>query len=487
MKPEYKSAENEHDGRDDQDDRIQRMIEGLLSTGESEAFKRAVVSDPALRAAYAERVWMHGLLRAEGERLPLLLGAPEEPAGREMLQVTTEEGRGGALTRKRGMSFWSGWLAALAAAVALGFVMSRAREMARPRTVATLVQAQNTKWAGSTLPTLENSKLGPGTLALVEGVATLKFDSGAMVTLEAPTRLEILNAMNCRLLEGSLTADVPESAHGFTIVTPDLKVVDLGTRFGMTTGAAGDSHVYVFEGEVKLDKTTGEEIRRLKQGKMFHVNSGATAATAFEPKRFQMELAADGWTSIPTSFGRGRDTFVRRGTVAPAGGQPLLMVKHSELELSRKNERRIFVTFDLSKVSAAGISEAQLVLDPEPSGLGFSAMVPDSKFAVYGVTDKSADLWSERVMAWTEAPATNEDLAEAGLRKLGEFWIPCGGSGDPLTVRGEELAAFLRADTNGLATFVIARETGETDPSGLVHAFASKEHPSARPPTLRVR
>jgi len=211
MKPEYKSAENEHDGRDDQDDRIQRMIEGLLSTGESEAFKRAVVSDPALRAAYAERVWMHGLLRAEGERLPLLLGAPEEPAGREMLQVTTEEGRGGALTRKRGMSFWSGWLAALAAAVALGFVMSRAREMARPRTVATLVQAQNTKWAGSTLPTLENSKLGPGTLALVEGVATLKFDSGAMVTLEAPTRLEILNAMNCRRLNNRYTASTDRS------------------------------------------------------------------------------------------------------------------------------------------------------------------------------------------------------------------------------------------------------------------------------------
>ena len=72
-------------------------------------------------------------------------------------------------------------------------------------------------------------------------------------------------------------------------------------------------------------------------------------------------------------------------------------------------------------------------------------------------------------------------------RKLAEFAIPRGGSGNPLTIRGDGIAAFLRADTNGLATFLIVRETGESDPSGLVHAFASKEHPTARPPTLRVR
>jgi hypothetical protein len=37
------------------------------------------------------------------------------------------------------------------------------------------------------------------------------------------------------------------------------------------------------------------------------------------------------------------------------------------------------------------------------------------------------------------------------------------------------------------AAFVIVRVTGELAPSGLVHAFASKEHPTAHSPTLRVR
>ena len=52
-------------------------------------------------------------------------------------------------------------------------------------------------------------------------------------------------------------------------------------------------------------------------------------------------------------------------------------------------------------------------------------------------------------------------------------------------VRGDALAEFIRGDTNGLVSFLIVRETGETDHNGIAHGFASKEHPTARPPTLR--
>jgi len=72
-------------------------------------------------------------------------------------------------------------------------------------------------------------------------------------------------------------------------------------------------------------------------------------------------------------------------------------------------------------------------------------------------------------------------------RRLAQFWLPRGASGAPFSVRSPEIAAFLKNDTNEIASFVIVRETSETAPSCLVHAFASKEHPSARPPTLRVR
>lgn len=83
----------------------------------------------------------------------------------------------------------------------------------------------------------------------------------------------------------------------------------------------------------------------------------------------------------------------------------------------------------------------------------------------------------------TATPASGDDgLRPDQTRRLAEFWLPRGASGAPFSVRSPEIASFLKNDTNGIASFVIVRETSETDPSGRVHAFASKEHPSARPP-----
>lgn len=447
-------------------DRIGRALEGLLPPDELAALQAEVVRDPALRAAYAERAWLHGALHAERDRLPDLL-APVDAAPRPARWV---------------------WLAGLGVAAAASVLLSIAlRRPAPPAAIATLVQADNAKWAGSTLPTLPQSRLGPGMFALVEGIATVRFASGAVVTLEAPTRLEILSAMRCRLIEGSLTAEVPVAAHGFAVETPDLQVVDLGTRFGLTAGSGGNSHVFVFDGTVEVEDPRRAGVLKLTAGRHYHVG-GVTGAAAVEPNRAAPPQVIDGWTSIPTSFGRGRDAYVRRGFPEFTGGQPLLMVKHTDLERGRTNERRAIITFDLAEVRTAGVTEAQLVLDPEPSGYGFVTMVPDSRFAVYGVKAGLAEGWDEHALSWQDLPGCDDaGVIPSQVEKVAEFWLPRGGSGEPLTIRGDALAAFVRASRGGLVTFLLVRETGETDSTGLVHAFASKEHPTARPPTLRVR
>ena len=55
------------------------------------------------------------------------------------------------------------------------------------------------------------------------------------------------------------------------------------------------------------------------------------------------------------------------------------------------------------------------------------------------------------------------------------------------TAGHEDLADFLAADTNQIATLIICRETNETADSGLVHAFATKENGSRSAPVLRVK
>jgi ferric-dicitrate binding protein FerR (iron transport regulator) len=451
------------------DDRIQRALEGLLSPEEWERFQADILEDETLREAWVDRVWLHSELRVQGDRLPQLFRLTPAPDSKR----------------------WpvSPWMSAAAAACVtllaiLPLLWSRSRS--NPP-VATLVQANHCRWEGSDLPTALHSKLGTGTLALVEGVATLQFTNGALLTLEAPTKLEIRNAMHCRLLEGSVVAEVPPPAHGFTIDSPDMKVIDLGTRFGLTAGAGGNSQVHVFEGEVEVKSPSGGASKRLRQGKGLHGQSGNTPVGQ-EPARSEIRQEPDGWSSIPTSFGRGKDAFTRRGdNGAPTGAHPVLMVKHTDLDAGLKNERRAFLSFDLSALAPQTVEDAQLVLQPVPSGFGFSALVPDSRFAVYGLVDESLDSWSESSVRWNSAPGCEDSgpLPDQ-TRRLAEFWIPRGGAG-PVSVRSAALTDFVRKDTNGLLTLLLVRETGESDPSGLVHGFASKEHPTARPPTLRLK
>lgn len=459
-----------NDPRNNQD-RIDRAIEGQLSPEEWRDLQREIVQDPELRAYYVDQQWLHASLHAQRHSLPELLDAQPAPP-----------------PESRFRRFGYRWLAAAAALTVLlhaGFLYFNGRA---DHSMAVLIEADHCKWAGSDLPTTVNSKLHAGRLSLAEGIATLKFKRGTVLTLEAPTTLEIISDMQCRLIEGSIVADVPASAHGFTVRSPDMTVTDLGTRFGLTAGSTGNSHVFVFEGSVRIESPRLAEPRVLATGENFRIASGQIDSTQ-EPFRTRLKIDPAGWQSITTGFGRGADTYSRRGDIDGVKGRhPLLMVKHSDLAGGLLNERRAVLTFDLAQFLPASINQVELILDPEPSGLGFSTLVPDSRFAVYGVIDESFDAWNENAVLWATTPGCNDyGPAPGSTLKLLEFALPRGSSGEPLTLRSETLTSFVKWDTNGLVTFIVVRETGETDPFGLVHAFASKEHPTALPPTLRLR
>jgi hypothetical protein len=486
------SISREHEAK------IQRALEGGLPAAEWESFKKAVCENPDLRAAYVQALWLDAQLRAERSQLPFILG---HDSAAEVVPVPREESDGFRENRRLrfwGVRFWGlrfcggggmRWAAAAAcvAVCVLGSALALSKSRVFDGTVAVLQQADHCKWEGSDLATAVGSRLGPGTLSLVEGIATLRFENGAVLSLEAPTTLRVVDRMHCRLLEGSLTAEVPESAHGFTVETPDMKVIDWGTKFGVSASAVGSSQVRVFEGEVEVAGGGNSKSRRLNEGQGFNISTGGEQPGQ-EPLRNQPVFESGGWTSIPTSHGRGRDTYVRRSNSSGQTGlAPLLMVKHSELEASKNNERRALITFDISGVDFGHVSEARILLEPKPSGFGFPSLVPDSRFSVYGLAEESVEDWNERELVWENLPATSDLGPQPGVwKKVGEFWIPRGASGS-ITVRGDGLADFLRSKKNGLATFLILRETGERDPSGLVHAFASKEHPGAIPPTLQIK
>lgn len=384
--------------------------------------------------------------------------------------------------------------AAAAACITFGFVWLQNR---RDGTVATLIRAQECQWAGSSLPTVEGARLKPGMLDLIEGLAVLRFDSGAELVLEAPATVEVLDGMNCKLRRGTLVAEVPPQARGFTIDTKDAKVIDWGTRFGISADEDGKYMVRVLEGLVEVDDKNTAGTQKLEKGEgvdrgwsksQLHPGIGSAA----EPSRWQPASvidSGDGWQAITTAFGRGKDSYIQSTDklTTDFGKHPFLRIKRSD----RKTEliRKGYIAFDLRKFAGQTIEDAELVLTIDPSELGFASFVPDATFAVYGLLDEAADGWEEAGLSWQNAPAHADghlpDTAKVKL--LGKFEIAQGINRGTRKLRGKELADFLNTDTNQIATLIICRETDETADSGLVHAFATKENDTRSAPMLRVK
>jgi hypothetical protein len=393
---------------------------------------------------------------------------------------------------------WHMMTAAAAALVAAGAVWLLTAE---PAPVATLVKAQSCKWGNSALPTLEGGLLTPGLLDLVEGMATLQFKSGAEVVMEAPVSLEVLSSMECRVRKGTVVADVPDQAKGFTIYTPETKVVDWGTRFGVSAGDDGKCLVHVIKGLVEVQRKGESKSKELRAGE--RADYGGFLASAVnpdaereaEPGRWLPETIkdlGDGWQAVTTAFGEGRDSWIQSNpNVKVTGQESYLRVKHSTFD--GKLDRKAYMAFDISRFKGKQIEEAEFVINVEPSDLGFASLVPDATFRLYALTREDADQWRESELNWRNAPAHDDQpkhrtspIAEETVC-IGSFMMPQGTTRGAFSVKSAALAEALRSDTNGTLTLILCRETNETDRNGLAHAFASKENQRNSPPTLRVK
>ena len=122
--------------------------------------------------------------------------------------------------------------------------------------VARLDRTKDATWDEAARPSGNELRAGQR-LILKEGLAQIVFDSGATVVLEGPAELELgtrnaergtrnvptsnfqlsTSPNSCSLTLGKLFARVPKQAHGFTVHTPTLKIVDLGTEFAVEVGS----------------------------------------------------------------------------------------------------------------------------------------------------------------------------------------------------------------------------------------------------------
>ena len=230
------------------DDLKVRIDEYLDGTLDSDGLRRL---EEQLRDSADARDYF---VRYAGLHRDLYLDArTNRAADRALANITPEQPR----RRSAGWAF--GVAAGILVAAFLGWWLGMHRSpKPADESIAWLVNAQDCRWADGQSPE-EGLKAG-SVLNVESGLAEIRFRKGTHVVLSGPARLELLSDNSARLHRGRVTARVPEPAIGFELQSPQGKVIDLGTEFGVAVGEDGATEVAVFEGKVETTPNAGRTI-----------------------------------------------------------------------------------------------------------------------------------------------------------------------------------------------------------------------------------
>jgi hypothetical protein len=151
--------------------------------------------------------------------------------------------------------------------------------------IALVTRLVDVTWQESENQFTVGDALSAGVVGLESGVAQIEFFCGATVILEGPARLVLESSTVARLQSGRLRAQVPPAARGFQIHAEGLRVVDLGTEFGVAVNE-GEADVQVFDGEVELYQLTGEPRLVTAGNAITHADSGMLEPAELTPDEF---------------------------------------------------------------------------------------------------------------------------------------------------------------------------------------------------------
>lgn len=163
------------------------------------------------------------------------------------------------------------------------------REEATSRGVAIITRLMDVTWDDGQAAIEVGDALPPGRLAIQSGFAQVEFFCGATLIIEGPADLEIESETLARVHNGRLRAQVPPAARGFSLEVDDMKVVDLGTEFGLSVSEEG-ADVQVFDGEVELQENNQKQLLTAGQA-LVRNPTGIFEKSEMTPERY-LDIAA---------------------------------------------------------------------------------------------------------------------------------------------------------------------------------------------------
>lgn len=195
-------------------------------------------------------------------------------------------------------------LGAAAAFVLAALFLWREQPMADAPTVADspvrITRLARAQFFGELNPQVDSAAQRGKDYILTQGLAELKFPSGATAILEAPAVFRVLGDDLLAMDAGQCSVHAPPGAEGFRLETPASTVVDRGTRFSVRVNEATETEVQVIEGMADVYPISGADLPtpavkevRLIQEQALRVLSHDTPATApavFDRSSYRAEL-----------------------------------------------------------------------------------------------------------------------------------------------------------------------------------------------------
>ncbi len=269
---------------EDLESRIHRLLDSEMDAKELALFDVELQSNPEARKLYLEYANLHSSLENHFTSESELNQGSIIPIDRYLAR------------QNRRIAKFSGIAAAAILMISGLFLWSRLAKT--PDTIASFQSSPDSEFIISHSKksnSTTDQSIRPGSrLKISSGTIEATLSSGVRCLLEAPCEVVFHDEKHISVAIGVGMFEVPKVVSGFSVDTRSLKVVDLGTAFGIIAKSNGLDEVHVTQGSVEVApiKSNNNERREiLKAGSAMRFDeSGKITTTAFNASRFPKQL-----------------------------------------------------------------------------------------------------------------------------------------------------------------------------------------------------
>jgi|GEM_PF-3549575 len=233
--------------------------------------------------------------------------------------------------------------------------------------IATITRSVDVKWTGEAPKPQQVRLLQDQLVQLESGQLEITYDTGARVWLEGPVSVRLRSARSIELTRGRLAVDIDgtekeeapdaenasdETDETFTVITPEARVVDLGTRFALSV-EDDKIDLVVYEGAVSTESLKTPEVPPVESQAGDAIRFDSTTGQSEPSKEAELKFADLRHRLYEQSIEASADHFVCGGELSEKvqynGGGPhgdTLLLKRYKLGVCRK----AWIRFDLSSL-----------------------------------------------------------------------------------------------------------------------------------------